>query len=151
MGATADNPEGRHVTRLEYDLAALAGKVIIHYPVEKEDELRPIIDPEEARELIETAPMLDDDTFDKPQSWTLREHFIGRLREGDCREAMRVVKTMHSRIDAATAHGRKPKACYTRVYEEASARLYAELCLSLGKSQEEVAALLRDSFARAGV
>lgn len=150
VGASADCP-GREVERLEYALTPVAGqRVSIHYPVEKEDELRPVIGKADARRLIKDAPLLESDTFDKPQSWTVRDHFIGCMRAGDCTEAMRVVKTLHERVASAQRSGRKPKACYTSVLSEAKQRLYDELSIALETTEDRVDELLRDSFERAG-
>lgn len=148
VGASADNP-GTEKTILEYRLSPLSGAGIrILFPVEKESELRDIISPEEARDLLKRIPTLVSDTFDKQQSWTIRDHFMGCLRSGDTAEAMRVAKTVREHIESAARIGRKPRECYSSVYQAAHTRLLDELSISLKVSRERIDSLLEESYAK---
>lgn len=119
-------------------------RVRITYPVAQEDRLRPVISAKEARALIDGAARLDDDTFDSQQGWTLQEHFTEVLHAGDCREVLRVVKTMHDRMADAQVAGRKPRACYAAIFKDARQRLLGELSVALGLPDTEVERLICD-------
>lgn len=149
VGASADDP-GHEETILEYKLSPLTGAGIrIHFPVSKEGDLRDIISPEAARDLIRQAPSLKPDDFDKQQSWTIRDHFMECLREGDTRETMRVAKTVREHMEQAARTGRKPRECYSSVYQAAHSRLLDELSISLKVSRERIGMLLEECYASA--
>ena len=109
-GAGVDDPGRQQVAEL-YEMSPVADRRVgISYPVAKEESLRPVIDRAQAEALIDETPDLAVDAFDGPQTWTIRDHFMEVLRGGDCRDAMRVVKTMHARMGEALSQGRKPRA-----------------------------------------
>ena len=145
-GASEGVP-GQAARVLLYQMSPVAdGRVSISYPVAKEDALRPVMGAAEARSLVEEGPSLASDPFDAPQSWTVRDHFTEVLRKGGCREALAVAKSMHERMHAAVEQGKKPKACYVRLFNEARQRMLDELAVALGMSAAEAEALVCERF-----
>jgi CarD family transcriptional regulator len=135
----------------EYELYPITGtRMRICFPVSNEDRLRPPVGRREALELIEQMPLLDEDAFTDSRSWAVEEHFANGLRHGDCRDALRTVKTIHHRMDDVRARGKGPRACYDRLYRMACERAYSELGLALNKTPAEVEDLVSASFRRAG-
>lgn len=146
VGASADCP-GHEERHWQYELSPLASpKVHIHYPVTREETLRPVVGRDEALAVIADGPSMESDHFEKPQSWTVREHFMELLRGGDCREAMRVTKSLYERMEEAQTRGRKPRSCYASIFEEARQRLLDELSIALDMPAEQVEGLIRKSF-----
>ena len=147
---SADAPEvdTQPQTRLEYELYPVSGpRLRICFPIEKEDDLRAPVSRTEALALIRELPSLQDDPFTDPHAWTVEEHFVVGLRHGDCREALRIAKTMRARIEETRASGRKPKVCYDRIFKAARERALVELGIALGKTTQEVEQLLEASLA----
>lgn len=136
--------------RLEYELYPAAGaRMRICFPVDNEDQLRPIVARREALALVAEMPTLPDDTFSDPKGWAVEEHFMLGLRHGDCREALRIAKTMHRRMEEQRSCGKKPKACYEKIFKLARDRGLLELGVALRKSPDEVDALIEERFAAA--
>lgn len=149
VGAREGVP-GHEEMRRVYSLTPMTGaKVRIQYPVSRESNLRPIIDPDRARSLIEQAPSVRPDKFERQQSWTIRDHFMECMREGDTLETLRVAKTARRHMEQAVDQGKRPRECYTVLYEEARSRLLDELSVSLGKPQDYVEGLIEKSYERA--
>ena len=142
--------EAQPQTRLEYELYPATGaRMRICFPVEKECDLRAPVSRREAQQLIEELPHLTADGFTDPHTWTVEEYFMAGLRHGDCRDALRTAKTMHDRMEATRASGKKPKVCYDRIFKAARERAFAELGIALGKTPDEVEQLVEASFAAA--
>lgn len=143
----AEGAPGHAESALLYQMSPVADeRVSISYPVSKEDALRPVMSEREARELVEEGPSLPSDPFDAPQSWTVRDHFTDVLRRGGCREALAVAKAMHERMHAAEAQGRRPKACYVRLFNDARERMRDELACALGVSAQKAEELVCARF-----
>jgi|GEM_PF-58576 len=149
--ASGPDAQPQAQTRLEYELYPASGpRMRICFPVEKECDLRAPVSCDEALALISGLPRLEDDAYTDPHTWTVEEHFMQGLRHGDCREALRIAKTMHDRMEETRAAGKKPKVCYDRIFKAARDRAFAELGIALGKTPQEVELLIQESFAAAG-
>lgn len=147
IGAAPDCP-GRQKTISEYVLNPVSDKKLrIHHPVGMESSLRSVVEPEQARKLLSGLADMDCDSFDTPQAWNVRDHYMGALREGDTGDAMRVAKTAHMHIEEALHEGKKPRQCYATIFKEARQRLLDELCVSLDEPREEIDSLLDKGFA----
>lgn len=147
ISGAAGGAPGQGAAALVYQMSPVAdARVSISYPVSKEGSLRPVMSAQEARRLVEEGPNLPSDPFDAPQSWTVRDHFTDILRRGGCREALAVAKAMHERMHAAEAQGRRPKACYVRLFNDARERMRDELACALGVSAQEAEELVCARF-----
>lgn len=136
------------VSRLEYELYPAAGaRMRICFPVCNEEQLRPAVARREALALMTEMPTMANDAFDDPKSWAVEEHYKDGLRHGDCRDALRIAKTMHDRMECERARGKRPKACYERIYKEARQRALVELGVALGASCDEVDSMIEARFA----
>ncbi len=145
-------PDGQEGTdgsssRLMYEMYPVSGsRMRICFPVDNESALRRPVGTREARKLIAQMPQLEDDTFDDRHSWAMEEHFMLGLRNGDCRDALQVLKTMYDRLHAACPRGKKPPVCYGRIYKAAHERVTCELGLALNVGPDEVDRLIEESF-----
>lgn len=135
-------------SRLEYELYPAVGpRMRICFPVSNEDALRPVVARREAQALVAEMPTMANDAFCDPKSWAVEEHFRDGLRHGDCRDALRIAKTMHDRMERERARGKRPKACYERIFKEARERALVELGVALGRSRDEVDSMIEARFA----
>lgn len=136
------------VSRQEYELYPAVGtRMRICFPVSNEAQLRPVVAHHEALALVAEMPTMANDGFSDSKGWAVEEHFRDGLRRGDCREALRIAKTMHDRMEEERSYGKKPKACYERIFKEARQRALVELGIALGASCDEVDSMIEARFA----
>lgn len=134
---------------LLYELYPASGpRMRICFPVSREGDLRCAVGAGEAKRLIAQMPQLEDDPFFDRQPRLMEEHFMLELRNGDCRDALRTLKTIRHRCDAQRARGKKPSVRYDRIYRAAHDRAMTELGVALDATPEEVDAMIEASFRR---
>ena len=106
VGAYIVHP-GQGVCRVEgvgegpdatYKLLPLGQRHPVHisYPVASEGRLRRVLSAQEARQIIDDYASMDVDTFTERNNYLEEEHFKQEIRNGSCRDSVRIVKT-HSR------------------------------------------------------
>ncbi len=110
----------------------------ISFPVASEDRLRPIIGSEQAKELIGEYPQLPVEKLGNHTNALEEERFKDELRNGTCRDAVRIAKTFHARIAEVKASNKKPPVVYERIFKQASERSLQELAVALGMSVDDV-------------
>ena len=140
VGAYIVHP-GQGVCRVEgvgegpdatYKLLPLGQRHPVHisYPVASEGRLRRVLSAQEARQIIDDYASMDVDTFTERNNYLEEEHFKQEIRNGSCRDSVRIVKTFRARIAAAQARNKKPRE-----------RSLGELSCALECTQEDVVAL----------
>lgn len=129
-------------------LTAKTGHAETHlmYPLDQQDRLHTIISREDAEQLLGNYADLDVDTFTERNSSLEETHFKKQLKLG-APETVRVVKTMHRRINEAEARGKKPSSYYSRVLKEARRRSVEEFAIALEAEEAAVEQL----FVRAAI
>jgi CarD family transcriptional regulator len=110
----------------------------ISFPVASEGRLRPILTEQQARELIDEYSEMDVEEVSKASSLLEEEHFKNEIRQGTCRDAVRIVKTFRKRIAEARSANKKPPVVYERILKQASERSLEELAVALGSTKDEV-------------
>lgn len=132
-----------------YKLLPMGQRHAIHisYPVSNEDRLRPVLSADEAREIIDQYPQMDVDDFTERNNSLEEQHFKHEIRNGSCRDAVRVAKTFISRIAEVESRNKKPPVAYERILKQARERSLQELSCALGCSSEDVVALFETSIA----
>ena len=86
-----------------------------------------------------------DDYTDKSNA--LEEgHFKQEIRQGTCRDSMRIVKTFRFRIAQTRARNKKPPVAYERILKQASQRSLEELSVALEMSVDDVRLLFEQRF-----
>lgn len=115
--------------------------MLISFPVAGEARLRRVLPAEEASALInEYASMPADDYTDR--SVALEEdHFKKVIKNGSCRDSVRVVKTFRQRIAEMRSRNKKLPVVYERILKEAQSRSLSELACALDVGTEDVVAL----------
>lgn len=102
--------------------------------------MRPVMTEQEAHDLIEHIGELQVLTIEdeKKKDVVIKE----ALRKCDCRESVRVLKTLHEKKKMRQAQGKKIASGDERFYKMAEDSLYGELSIALGIPKEEVKALI---------
>lgn len=95
--------------------------------------MRPIIRKEEVLQLIEEIPSIELLWIeDEKQRETCYKE---ALRKCDCRELIRVIKTIHQRGQKRIAQGKKITASDEKYYQLAEDSLYGEIAVALGMKE----------------
>lgn len=117
----------------------------ISYPVASESRLRPILSAGEARLIIETYSELEQDPFTERSAALEEAHFKKEIRDGSCRDSVRIVKTIKAKIAAAEANNKKAPVAYERILRQARSRSLEELSCALECTKEDVVALFEEN------
>lgn len=115
----------------------------ISFPVANEDRLRPVLSPEEARRIIDEYPSMEPETHTERSNALEEQYYKEEIRQGDCRDSVRIVKTIRLRIDDLQRRGKRPPVAYERVLKRASERSLTELAVALGMTTDDVVALFQ--------
>ena len=114
--------------------------MLISFPVSGEARLRRVLPAAEARALIEDyADMPVDDYTDRSVALE-EEHFTKVIKNGTCRESVRVVKTFRQRIAEVRTRHKKPPVVYERILKEAQTRAPSELACAREVDKDAVVA-----------
>ena len=110
----------------------------IYVPVESAEAVfRDPISKEEALKLIDELPYLDDVKIEIEKQ---RENiYKDAIKDDDCRELFRLIRTTYRRRADRIAHGRKSTAVDERYMKAAEDVLYGELSYSLEIDRKQVA------------
>ena len=115
----------------------------ISFPVANEDRLRPVLSPEEARRIIDEYPSMEPETHTERSNALEEQYYKEEIRQGDCRDSVRIVKTIRLRMDDLQRRGKRPPVAYERVLKRASERSLTELAVALGMTTDDVVALFQ--------
>jgi CarD family transcriptional regulator len=118
----------------------------IIFPVASEGKLRPVLSHDEAMELIDQYATLQVDEYTDRSSALEEDHFKREIRQGTCRDTMRIVKTFRTRIAETRARNKKPPVVYERILKQASKRSLEELSVALGMSTDDVRMLFEQRY-----
>ncbi len=113
----------------------------ISFPVASEGRLRPVLSKDEAEALIGEYAQMDIDHHTERSIALEEEHFKKQIRNGSCRDSVRVVKTFRQRIAEVRARNKKPPVVYERILKQASERSLSELAIALDTTPDGVRAL----------
>ncbi|MCR5791643.1 MAG: CarD family transcriptional regulator [Lachnospiraceae bacterium] len=109
----------------------------LYCPVDNKNVvMRKILTEPEARQLLKEIPKID--TIGIPNDRLREEEYKMALRSCDCRQWIKVIKTLYSRRDDRIAHGKKVTSTDERYLKMAEDYLYRELAVVFHKDQNEV-------------
>lgn len=132
MGVTTMDMAGIPKDRLYYILrpdGQAEGKIFT--PVDnKKMIIRKVMSREEAEELIESIP--DIDVLAIADDKLREEKYKACIKSCECREMIRMIKTIYLRKKDRMAHGKKVTATDERYLKMAEENLYSELSMLLG-------------------
>lgn len=110
---------------------------VIYVPVDNHKiKMRPVLSKEEAEELIGEIPDLE-------TIWIVNERerevqYREALLSCDCRELIRIIKTLYQRKKSRVRDGKKVASVDERYFRQAEEQLYGELAYVLDMDKEEV-------------
>ena len=120
--------------------------VHISFPVANEARLRPILSRDEAQRLIDEYPTIQVEEYRARNNSLEEEHYKNEMRQGSCRDSVRIVKTFRARMADLSSRNKKPPVAYERILKEASERSCSELAVALDCTPEDVVVLFRRSM-----
>ena len=123
--------------------------VHISFPVANEARLRPILSRDEAQRLIDEYPTIQVEEYRARNNSLEEEHYKNEMRQGSCRDSVRIVKTFRARMADLSSRNKKPPVAYERILKEARERSLSELAVALGCTPEDVAVLFQERMGEA--
>ncbi len=116
---------------------------VIYAPVENPKTLmRPVISKDEAQNLIKEVPSIDSVWIANEKE---REHqYKAALQTCDCRELVKIIKTLYMRKAARIQNGKKVTAVDEKYFRLAEAQLYEELAYALDMEKSQIAPYISD-------
>ena len=123
--------------------------VHISFPVANEARLRPILSRDEAQRLIDEYPTIQVEEYRARNNSLEEEHYKNEMRQGSCRDSVRIVKTFRARMADLSSRNKKPPVAYERILKEARERSLSELAVALGCTPEDVAMLFQERMGEA--
>lgn len=130
--------EAREGGRCYYTLAPLFGTEIIYVPVDTKVYIRPILSRDEAEGLVRHMPAVAAECMDGQSLQALSRHYQDAISSHDCRDLIRLLKTIHAKDSEAVKRGKKPGKIEERFRKRAEDLLYGELSVALGIDREQV-------------
>ncbi len=118
--------------------------VHISFPVANEARLRPVLTRDEAQRIIDEYPTIQVEEFSARNNSLEEEHYKNEMRQGSCRDSVRIVKTFRARIADLSSRNKKPPVAYERILKEARERSCSELAIALGITPEDVVVLFQE-------
>lgn len=98
--------------------------------------MRKVVSREQALELIDSMPQIEE--LDFPNEKMREEAYKECIRSCDCRQIVKVIKTLYLRREEKLAQGKKFAATDERYLKLAEENLYAELAVAMDMSKKEV-------------
>ena len=128
--------------RLYYKLTPVACQgSTVFIPVEKSaGTTRYAMTREEAKHLITDMPAIE--ALRIPEERTREQQYKEALLSMDCRNWVKVIKTLYLRKIDRKAAGRKEISRDEQYFHKAEERLYTELAFALGRKKEEMEAYI---------
>lgn len=144
IGTISMSMADRH--KLYYTLRPVYGHdALIYVPVDRADDMmRMVISREEALMLIQDIPAMESIWIANEKERELAYKEI--LRSCDCRELVRMIKSLHQRKRTRVEQGKKMTAVDERYFRQAEEQLYEELAYALELDKEKVLPFIQDSL-----
>lgn len=116
---------------------------VVYAPVENPKSIiRPILTKEEAEELINEIPSLDIVWIGNDKERELQ--YKAALRSCDCKELIRIIKTLYQRKMDRIKDGKKVTVVDERYFRQAEEQLYGELAFVMGMEKDSVSEYLKN-------
>ncbi len=131
------NMRGVEKSKLYYTLAPLYGSGHVMTPVDTAVLMRPVMDRQEAEELVRQLAELPEEKPEKPGMRALREYYQAIVTSYDCRRMASLIKTVKHKRRWALSHGRKLSQMDERYFHRAWEQLFGELAAALQLPREQ--------------
>lgn len=112
-------------------------EAVVYAPVENpKSVIRPVLTREDADKLIEEIPSLDSVWIGNEKERELQ--YKAALRSCDCRELIRIIKTLYHRKMDRIKDGKKVTVVDERYFRQAEEQLYGELAFAMDMERSQV-------------
>ena len=110
---------------------------VVYAPVENpKSVIRPVLTKEDADKLIEEIPTLESVWIGNEKERELQ--YKAALRSCDCRELIRIIKTLYHRKMNRIKDGKKVTVVDERYFRQAEDQLYGELAFAMNMERSQV-------------
>lgn len=131
--------------KLYYTLSPVYGNGTIYIPVDSSVFMRPVISREEALELIDRIPEIEEDTFQSRDQRAMAEHYNASLKSHACEDLLQLIKTLRLRSKTLADKGKKPGKTDMQYRKRAEELLYEELAVALDMPVDQVQSYITHS------
>lgn len=121
-----------------YTLTTVYQNGKLYIPVDSGAYSRPIISREEAMQLIADIPNVPADIIEINNVRLLTERYQASLKSNDCREWVKLIRSIHTKGLKAAEKGRRLGQVDERCRKQAEEKLHAELAIALDIPVKEV-------------
>lgn len=121
-----------------YTLAPIYQSGKVYVPVDSQAYSRPVLTREEALALIADIPNIPVEAFENSNPRLLGEHYQTYLKSNDCRELLKLIRTIYVKGVNAAKRGRRLGQVDERSMKQAEDRLHGELAIALDMPAAEV-------------
>lgn len=112
-------------------------EAVVYAPVENpKSVIRPVLTKEDADKLIEEIPVLDSVWIGNEKEREVQ--YKAALRSCDCRELIRIIKTLYHRKMDRIKDGKKVTVVDERYFRQAEDQLYGELAFAMNMDRNQV-------------
>lgn len=129
--------------RIYYTLSPVyRPETVIYVPVDNEKVImRQVVSKEEAEKLVREIPQIE--TVWITNEREREQQYKEVLRSGDCRELIKIIKTLYQRKRSRIQKGKKAMAVDERYFRQAEEQLYEELAFALEIGKDKVQTYIR--------
>ena len=135
--------EGSREDRLYYTLEPLYGSGIVYAPVDGPVFSRPLMTPEEVRDLLAQFPQIPAEPLAERSLTALKDHYVSVLKSHDCQALVGLIKGAYEKGRRAARRGKRPGAVDQRYLKSAQELLHGEIAAVLGIPLESVPDYIR--------
>lgn len=122
----------------------------IYTPVDNDKVImRPLLTKEEAFNLIDDINNIE--TLWVPNEKGRENEYKEAIKKCDCRELIKIIKTIYLRKQARLTNGKKVLAIDNKYYKIAEDNLYGELSIALNISMDEVKELILNKIKKKNI
>lgn len=118
------------------------GKIYLPVGDDQSLKIRLVLTKEQALDLINSVPELEEKWIENEKVRELT--YKDAIRSCDCRELIKIIKTLYMRKKKRLSEGKKSTATDDRYFKLAEDNLYNELAFVLGKSREEIKEMIAE-------
>lgn len=135
--------------RTYYTLTPLYQDGTIYTPVDTTIFMRPIINYEQARQLINRIPHMRENICIERNLRMLNDHYKESLQRHSCEDLLQMIKDIYAKGKMVAEQGKKLGSTDEKYMKQAEDLLHGELAVALDIGKDEVAEYIKQSVQEA--
>lgn len=140
---------GLDENRMYYTLSPFYQNGKIFTPVDTNVFMRPIITYDKAQQLIDLIPYIRTESNIGNNSKLVEEQYQESMQSHDCRDLIKVIKTVYDKKAIVLGQGKKLGQIDERYMKRAEDLLFGELAVALGIEREDVKSYVEERIDKA--